>query len=118
MSRIREPILRATMVMLASGLCAHAALAQQPTGAQKNAIRNNCRSDYMANCSSVTPGGIEALQCLQHNSARLSAACRSAVAAITPRPAPAAPTATPAQPAAIPAASTPAAPPASHNAPP
>src|SRR5262245_45205159 len=89
------------------------AMAQQPTDAQKNAIRNNCRSDYMANCSSVTPGGIEALQCLQHNSAKLSAACRGAVAALTPRTAPAAP---PAQPAAAPASSAPAAPPAAHSA--
>lgn len=94
MSTIRE-VLHATMIGVALSLCADAALAQQPTDAQKNAIRNNCRSDYMANCSSVTPGGIEALQCLQHNSAKLSSACRGAVAAITPREAP--PAAAPAQ---------------------
>src|SRR5262245_52791889 len=72
------------------------AMAQQPTDAQKNAIRNNCRSDYMANCSSVTPGGVEALQCLKHHSANLSSACRSAVAAIKP---PAVPTPAPIAPA-------------------
>jgi hypothetical protein len=99
--------------MLVFCLCADAALAQQPTDAQKNAIRNNCRSDFMANCSSVTPGGIEALQCLQHNSAKLSAACRGAVAAIAPRSAPAA---SPAPPPSAPQPSTPAATPAGHSA--
>ena len=43
-------------------------------------------SDSMSNCSSVTPGGIEVLHCLQQNSARLSSACRSAVNAISIRP--------------------------------
>ena len=37
----------------------------QPTPAQQNAIRQNCRSDFMAHCSGVTPGGAEALACLQ-----------------------------------------------------
>lgn len=106
MSTMRE-VLHATMVGVALGLCADAALAQQPTDAQKSAIRNNCRSDFMANCSSVTPGGIEALQCLQHNSAKLSSACRGAVAAITPREAP--PAAAPAQPPAAAPSSAPAA---------
>jgi len=129
----RNKALQATMLILALGLCADAALAQQPTDAQKNAIRNNCRSDYMANCSSVTPGGIEALQCLQRNSAKLSAACRGAVAAITPREAPPAaapaqppaaapsaapaPAAAPARPAAAPRPATHAAAPASESAP-
>ena len=36
----------------------------------------------MSHCSGVTPGGVEALQCLQRNAAQLSPACRSAVAAI------------------------------------
>jgi len=92
--------------------------AQQPTPEQQNAIRQSCRSDFMANCSGVQPGGREALQCLQRNSARLSAACQGAIAAIAPPPAPAqaapAPAATPA-PAAPPAAA--AAPAARANAP-
>jgi hypothetical protein len=58
----------------------------QPTDAQRSAIRSACRSDYMANCSSVTPGGMEALQCLQRNEAKLSGACRSAVNAISTKP--------------------------------
>ena len=36
----------------------------------------------MSHCSGVQPGGAEALQCLKRNEAQLSAACRSAVAAI------------------------------------
>lgn len=104
-------------------------VAAQPTQAQQSAIRSNCRSDYMSHCSSVKPGGIEALQCLQRNAAKLSSGCQSAVNAISPPSpppqqampapasthAPAAPhqpaapeptTATPAAPAAAPAART------------
>jgi hypothetical protein len=40
------------------------------------------RSDFMAQCRGVQPGGAEALQCLQRNSSQLSGSCRSAVAAI------------------------------------
>src|SRR5262245_951390 len=114
MSKTCIQALSATIAALGLYLCADASLAQQPTDAQKNAIRNYCRSDYMAHCSSVTPGGIEALQCLQRNSSSVSSACRSAVAALTPRAAPAA--APPAQPAAAPAAAPPAAAPASQSA--
>lgn len=89
-------------------LCAAGAAHAQPTAEQQNAIRSSCRSDFMSNCSSVTPGGAEALQCLQKNSAKLSPACRNAVSAISPKPA-----AAPAAPA--PAASTPAAAPAAPS---
>jgi len=58
------------------------AAAQQPTQAQRDAIRASCRSDFMANCASVQPGGKEALECLLRNQAKLSAPCRSAVNAI------------------------------------
>jgi hypothetical protein len=101
------------------------AQAQQPSKAETDAVRSNCRSDYMAKCMSVKPGGIEAIQCLKKNDASLSAACRSAVAAIklpgeatpaaTPKPASPSPgtAATPsAQPAPVttaPAATAPAA---------
>jgi hypothetical protein len=59
-----------------------AAAPAKPTPEQTNAVRSACRSDFMAHCSGVTPGGPKALQCLQRNSAKLSAACQSAVAAI------------------------------------
>jgi hypothetical protein len=61
---------------------APAAAPAAPTAQQKAAIRAACRSDFMSRCSGVQPGGAEALQCLKRNEAQLSAACRSAVAAI------------------------------------
>ena len=64
------------------GLFVGAAHSQQPTDAQRNAIKSACRSDFMAQCSGVTPGGIEALTCLQQHSATLSPACRNAVSAV------------------------------------
>ena len=66
----------------------------------------------MSNCSGVTPGGAEALQCLQRNVAKLSPGCQSAVNALAPRSAPpqAAAPAAPAAPAPAPAAAPAAAP--------
>lgn len=100
-------VLNAASALVALGLSVGVAMAQQPTQAQRDAIRNNCRSDFMSHCSSVAPGGIEALQCLQRNSSGLSAACQSAVNSISPPPA---------QPAAAPAAA-PASTPARSNPP-
>ncbi|MCA6115619.1 cysteine rich repeat-containing protein [Bradyrhizobium sp. WSM 1738] len=79
------------------------ALAQAPTQAQRDAIKSQCRNDYMAHCSSVPPGGEASLQCLQKNMSSLSSSCQSAVRAAA---APAA--AAPAKPAetAAPAAAT------------
>ena len=47
----------------------------QVTEAQKDAVKSACRSDFMAHCSSVTPGGEAALQCLGKNMSSLSAGC-------------------------------------------
>ena len=63
------------------------ARAQQPSQDQIAAIRASCRSDFMANCSGVTPGGKDALECLKRNLAKLSGSCKTAVSAITPAPA-------------------------------
>lgn len=81
-------------------LSAGVAFAQAPTEEQRNAIKAECRSDFIAQCSGVTPGGIEALTCLQQHNATLSAGCRKAVSAVSkpkstsPEPAPAAPATT------------------------
>ena len=56
--------------------------AQRPTEAERDAIRSACRSDFMAHCASVQPGGKEALECLLHNDSKLSAPCKSAVSAV------------------------------------
>ena len=54
--------------------------AQQPSSAQISAIRSACRSDYPKVCAGVPTGGAPALQCLEKNKAKLSAACEKAVA--------------------------------------
>jgi len=59
------------------------ALAQAPTEAQRAAIKSQCRSDYMAHCSSIAPGGAASLQCLQKNLASLAPGCQAAVQAVT-----------------------------------
>ncbi len=73
--------------LLAASLFATAtsAFAQAPTEAQKSAIRSACRLDFMAHCSSVTPGGVEAYQCLQKNLSSLSSGCQTAVRAVEPK---------------------------------
>jgi hypothetical protein len=97
----RSAMLAGAMVISAS------AFAQAPTDAQREAIRSACRSDYIAHCSSVPPGGLESLQCLQKNMSSLSGSCKSAVSAVeAPAAAPAAKSETP---AAAPKAETPAA---------
>jgi len=67
-----------------AGFAATQALAQAPTDAQRNAIKSSCRSDYIAHCSSVPPGGAASVQCLQKNMASLSAGCQTALRAIEP----------------------------------
>jgi len=67
----------------------------QPSQTQRDAIRAACRSDFIANCSGVQPGGKEALECLIRNDAKLSASCRTAVSAASPKPAEPAATAAP-----------------------
>ena len=61
---------------------ATSALAQAPTEAQREAIKSECRSDYIAHCSSIPPGGAASLECLQKNMASLSAGCAGAVRAV------------------------------------
>ena len=83
------------------------ALAQAPSQAQRDAIKSQCRSDYMAHCSSVPPGGEASLQCLQKNMSSLSSSCQSAVRAVeAPAAATAKPADTAAPKAAAPAAAT------------
>ena len=101
----------AALVIAALAGGAHA----QITSEQQSAIRANCRSDFTSKCSGVTPGGKDALACLQKNVATLSAGCKTAVSATLPPPAPAQ-----AAPAPAPAMATPApgaAPPAPAPAP-
>jgi hypothetical protein len=59
----------------------------QVTAEQQSAIRANCRGDFISKCAGVTPGGKEALQCLQKNVAVLSSGCKTAVSVTLPAPA-------------------------------
>jgi hypothetical protein len=58
-------------------------MAQQPSQAQTNAIRQSCRSDYQSYCASVPTGGRASLQCLQEHLTDLSPPCQSAVGAVS-----------------------------------
>src|SRR6266850_6203236 len=68
--------------LAAAAILATAASAQAPSQAQRDAIKSQCRSDYMAHCSSVPPGGEASLQCLQKNMSSLSSGCQGAVRAV------------------------------------
>jgi cysteine rich repeat protein len=121
---LRRDAVQRTLMAVAIAVVATPAFSQQPTDAQRSAIRSACRSDYMAHCASVPPGGMESLQCLRKNMSSLSSSCQRAVSAIEAPAAPAAaseksqaPTASPkadspvaADPAKSPETSTPAAP--------
>jgi hypothetical protein len=106
----RYRVSMATIILIA---IASPTFAQAPSQAQRDAIKTQCRSDYIAHCSSVPPGGEASLQCLQKNMASLSAGCAGAVRAVQ------APTAAPKTTAPTPAAApkTEATPPATKPAP-
>jgi hypothetical protein len=71
--------LRAILLGLLVSQLADSAIAQQPSQAQANAIRQSCRSDYQSYCSSVPTGGMASLQCLQGHMSELSPPCQTAV---------------------------------------
>ena len=70
------------LIVTASFAAAIPAFSQQPTDAQRSAIRAQCRADYEAHCASVPPGGMASLQCLQKNMSSLAPGCQSAVRAV------------------------------------
>jgi outer membrane biosynthesis protein TonB len=72
----------ASLLLAATFAFATGAFAQGPSEAQREAIKSNCRSDYMAHCSSIPPGGAASLECLQKNMSSLSGSCASAVRAV------------------------------------
>ena len=60
------------------------ASAEMPTEAQKETLRSDCRSDFISHCKGVSPGGIEAFDCLVKNETSLSESCQAAVKAVDP----------------------------------
>lgn len=99
-------------LLCALGLLGATPALAQITPAQKSALRANCRSDFMSKCSGVSPGGRDALMCLQKHVAALSPACQTAVRSTLPKPAAVKPQAQ------APAAAPPAKPAAAAVAPP
>jgi len=87
---------RTALLLAATFAISTPAFSQAPSEAQREAIKSDCRNDYVAHCSSIPPGGAASLQCLQKNMASLSAACAGAVKAVE------APAETKAEPAAAP----------------
>lgn len=85
---LKHPSTRAALLATVLFATATGVFAQAPNEAQKSAIRSACRSDFIAHCASVTPGGVEAYQCLQKNISSLSSGCQTAVRAVEPAAAP------------------------------
>jgi len=79
-SRRARPMMFAVVALL---LVSGETKAQQPSQAQINTVRSACRSDYIAHCASIPPGGKPALECLQKNVASLSPTCQKAVNAMS-----------------------------------
>src|SRR5260221_8052149 len=100
-AKLWVPLAAATFATAAPGF------AQAPSQAQRDAIKSQCRSDYIAHCSSVPPGGEASLQCLQKNMSSLSSGCQGAVRAVeAPAAAPKADSAPAAKTESAPAAAT------------
>jgi hypothetical protein len=72
----------ASLLLAAAFALTTQALAQAPSDAQRAAIKSSCRSDYIAHCSSIPPGGAASLECLRKNMGSLSASCAGAVRAV------------------------------------
>jgi hypothetical protein len=72
------------LVVGTGAISAVTASAQTATEAQKEALRSHCRSDFLAHCEGVPPGGVEAFECLVKNEASLSETCQAAVKAVDP----------------------------------
>jgi hypothetical protein len=79
---LRRAATLSALFALAAFVSAAPALAQAPTQAQRDAIKSQCRNDYIAHCSSIPPGGAASLQCLQKNMASLAPGCAGAVRAV------------------------------------
>jgi hypothetical protein len=75
-------IVRAVWVALGVAALIGPLAAQQPTTAQRNAVKQSCRADFQTHCVGVPTGGSAAMGCLQQNAATLSPPCQQALAAI------------------------------------
>lgn len=51
------------------------------TGAEMQALKDNCARDYLMHCAGLSPDGPEIRACFKRNRAKLSQGCNSAIAA-------------------------------------
>jgi len=70
-------MIRTFAVALALGIAALGPAAAQDFSAAQRAA---CKTDYEAFCKGTMPGGGRVLACLEKHNAKLSAACKKAVA--------------------------------------
>jgi hypothetical protein len=75
MKRIAAVLSLAIVVPLVGPMSAFAQT--QPSDAEKQKVRVDCRSDFLKNCSGVSPGGVDALNCLSTHMSSLSEACQA-----------------------------------------
>jgi hypothetical protein len=75
--------LRVALLALSVGFAPGHPVHAQPSPAEVQAIRSACRSDFISHCMGVQPGGREALECLASHAPQLSAACGTAISAVT-----------------------------------
>jgi hypothetical protein len=66
------------VILTGLALVALPALAQSPTPSA--ALRAACADDVRTHCAGVQRGGGRIMQCMKENSAKLSEACRNALA--------------------------------------
>lgn len=59
-----------------------AAAAQQPTAAQRNAVRDACMADLKTVCAGIQPGEGRVAACAKANFAKLSPPCQQALIAV------------------------------------
>jgi hypothetical protein len=87
-STLRRDAAFCALVAAALFAAATPALSQGPSQAQRDAVKSQCRSDYIAHCSSVPPGGEASVQCLAKNMSSLTPGCQGAVRAVQAAAAP------------------------------
>jgi hypothetical protein len=83
-STFARPYAIAALALLGIARAEPASALERMSDAHQNALRANCKWDYMSNCMMADPSSGEAFQCLRRNLPKLSPACQKAVRAVPP----------------------------------
>ncbi len=67
---------------LALVLVATGASAQQLSGAERAALRDNCKQDIQTLCAGITPGGGRLIDCIRVNKDKLSKPCADTITSV------------------------------------